>query len=159
MKSPAANPGSARVVSRTRAGGEFGRGGVVVQRGQGGRMAGDLAGRRDPYIVSTRRDMREGPAQMPQTMGLADDIGMKRNAHDEGGVAALLEHFLELIDDHVGEDSALDAPRHDHGDIVEFLRIGHAENAPPARAEPDRLIVHAPVQQVGVARFLQQAWR
>ena len=122
-------------------------------------MAGDLAGRRDPYIVSSRRDMREGSAQMPQTMGLADDIGMKRNAHDEGGVAALFEHFLELIDDHVGEGRSLHSPRDDGGNIVELLWIGNAEDPSPAGAEPNGLIVHAPVQQVTVAGLLQQTRR
>ena len=39
------------------------------------------------------------------------------------------------------------------------LRVGHGEDAPLARLQPHRLIVHAPVEHIAVAGFVEQVGR
>ena len=87
-------------------------------------MASDVASGGEPDILALRGDMGQSPTQMSQPMGLANDVGVQSDPHHQGGLVALLEHLVKLIDDHVSKDSAFDAPRHDHRNVVQLLRIG-----------------------------------
>ena len=104
--------------------------------------------------------MAQGAPQRPQPVRLTDDIGMQRDAHDQGLGFGLFQHLLEGLDDHVGEVDAGHLARHYGGNIVEFLRIGYGQDrAAVAGAEPDGLVVHRPVENIGIAGFGEQVGR
>jgi hypothetical protein len=73
------------------------------------------------------------------------------------GPFGLDEHLFEIVDDHIGKLRCPVLAADDGGDVVEFLRIGDRQD-PPAVAgfEPDRLIIHAPIEQIGVASFREE---
>jgi hypothetical protein len=69
----------------------------------------------------------------------------------------LLQHLVELVDDHVGELAGRILARDNGRDVIQFLRIGQAEDAAAvAGRKPDRLVVLTPVEQIGVAALLQE---
>ena len=113
-------------------------------------------GGRQPYPLPMRADMRQGAAQMAQAMGLADDIGMQRDAHHQRFARALRQHLVEMVDDHLGEGRALDPTRDDHRNVVDLLGIRHRQQRAMPGAHEQRLIVHAPVEQIFVARLRQE---
>jgi len=82
-------------------------------------------------------------------------MGVQGNAENQGLIAAMLLHLIELRDDHVGEIGTGCLAQHYRIGVVEFLRIRHGEQAARARAEPDGLVVHCPVQQKLEPGFLQ----
>lgn len=97
---------------------------------------------------------------MPQTVRLADDVGVQCHAHYEWAGLGEFQHLVELVDDDVGELRRTVLASHDRGNVVRLLGIGHREKAPAVAApEPDRLIVHAPVELVAIAGLGQKIWR
>ena len=74
-------------------------------------------------------------------------------------VARLVEPLFEVVEHHVGEDLRRIASRDDRRNVVDLLRIGDRQERPGAGPHPDRLVVHAPVQRVAVARLHQQVRR
>jgi hypothetical protein len=90
-------------------------------------------------------------AQMSQPMGLADDVRMQRNSHHQSVARALRQHLIEMVDDHPREGGSFYLPADDHRNIIDLLRIRQREDGPASRAHDDRLIVHAPIEQIGVA--------
>src|SRR5439155_17311851 len=72
----------------------------ILRRGE---MLGDLAGGREPDAVRRRAHVLQRAPQMRQPERLADDERMNRNAEDQRLLFGLLEHLVELVDDHVGE--------------------------------------------------------
>ena len=74
--------------------------------------------------------------------------------------ARLLEHLVELVDDHLREVLRVHLARDDHRDVVELLRVRHRpQRLAAARAHRQRLVVVAPVQRVAVAGLGQQVGR
>ena len=47
----------------------------------------------------------------------------------------------------------------DHGNVVDFLGIGHGEEPAFTRPHPDGLIIHRPVEDVLIARLLEEIGR
>ena len=85
---------------------------------------------------------------------------MQRHAHDQRPRLGKLQHLVELVDDHVSEFSGAHLACDDGWNVIHFLRIGHREDALAATAaEPDRLVVHAPVEEIAVAGFRQEVGR
>jgi hypothetical protein len=77
-----------------------------------------------------------------------------------GASGGLFEHLVEIVDDHVRKLLGRILAGDDRRDIVYLLRIGHREDAPAvAGREPDRLVVHAPVEEVGVAALCEKVGR
>src|SRR5262245_7858022 len=129
--------------------------------GQRHAVFGDLAGAREPDAVLplVLDNMPDRLFQRPQPERLTDDESVQRQAEDERLALRLPQHFLELVDDHVGElASRMVAPDQRAG-IVELERIRHREQRSGPRLHPDRLVVDRPVEQVRVARLLEQVGR
>ena len=93
---------------------------------------------------------------MTQAIGLADDKGVQAHAIDKRLLLRLLQHLVEVVDDHVCERPGVAVMQHDHRDVVDLMRIGQAEQPAPPGLDPHRLIVHRPVEDVGVAGLLQE---
>ena len=87
-------------------------------------MIADRAGRGEPGLPLLLLEVLERAAQVAQPVGLADEVGMQRDAHDERLLGALAQHFVEVVHDHVGEVAAVHLARNDHRDVVQLLRIG-----------------------------------
>jgi hypothetical protein len=122
-----------------------------------GDVIGDASRGGQPNPLALTCDVLQCPTQMTKPERLADDVGMQRDAHHERLPFRLREHLVEVVDDHVCELSSRVLAGDDRGDVVQFLRIRHREDRPTrAGREPDRLVVHAPVQQVAVAGFRQE---
>ena len=81
----------------------------------------------------TRGQVGQRAAQVAQAVGLADDVRVQRQAHHQRLAARLLEHLVEVVDDHRGEILGVHLARDDHRDVVELLRIGHRPAAAPLR--------------------------
>jgi hypothetical protein len=96
---------------------------------------------------------------MTKSVWLADDIGMQSDAHDKWLLYALFEHFIKMVDDHLRESRTLDLASYDHRDVVDLLRIGYSEERAVLGAHEDGLIIHAPVEEVGVAMLGQKIRR
>src|SRR6202041_3275342 len=79
--------------------------------GQRPHMRRDRPRRRQPDAPAMRGDMGERAPEMPQAMGLADDVRMQRDAHDERLMRTLFQHFVKMVDDHLRKSGAFDFAR------------------------------------------------
>jgi len=61
------------------------------------------------------RNMAQRALEMPQSMRLADQIGVQRDAHHQRPALAQLQHFVELVDDEIGEGVGIHLARGDRG--------------------------------------------
>ena len=95
--------------------------------------------------------MGQRAAQVAQAVGLAHQVGVERDAHDQRLGGGLLQHLVEIVDDHVGELRRPVLARDDGGDVVDLLRVGDGQEPPVFGAHPHRLVVHRPVERVAVA--------
>ncbi len=121
-------------------------------------MAGNFPRIGDPEVFGAGGafgDVVEGAAEMAQAEGLTDNVRMQRDSHHEGLILGLALHFSKLIDDHVGEVGGAGVADGDRWNIVQFLGVRNRQNPPRPRLKPDRLIIATPVQQIGVAGFLE----
>ena len=84
---------------------------------------------------------------------------MQTDGADKRIFGRLLQHLIELVDQHLREFFAGVAEPDDAAVIVALDRVGHGENLAGTRRHPDRLIVHGPVHVVGVALLLKQIER
>ena len=57
----------------------------------------------DPAARGCSVDVAQRPAQVAQPMGLADDVGVQGDAHHQRLARRLLEHLVEIVDDHLRE--------------------------------------------------------
>src|SRR6266850_3016697 len=119
----------------------------------------DRAAGREPDLLAVAHHVLEGPAQMAQPEGLADEERMQRDAEDQGLVTGLVHHLVEGVDDCLREGRGGAVVDGDHRDVVHLVRVRNAQDPAPARLHPHRLIVHRPVEQIGVPRFLQEIGR
>src|SRR6266705_1817659 len=103
--------------------------------------------------------MLEREAQRPQPERLAENVGVDRDVAHERVLFALLDHLVELIDQHVAELAGAVLAVHDRGRIVDLDRVGNRKDRPGARPHPDRLVVAGPVHEVGVTRLLEKIGR
>src|SRR5215470_11019451 len=85
-------------------------------------------------------------AQRAQTERLADDESMQRQRTNQRLALGLIEHFLELVDDHVGELAAGVVAMRQRTGVVQFHRIWYRKQRPGARLHPDRLVIKRPVE-------------
>src|SRR6266478_669545 len=60
----------------------------------------DLAGSGDPQLIATMHDVADGVAEGAQAKRLADDEGVDGHRKDQRVFARLLQHLVELVDDH-----------------------------------------------------------
>ena len=97
--------------------------------------------------------------QRAKTKRLAGDIGAQRHHADERLPHALLDHPVELVDDHVGKFACIVLAVYDLADVIELERIGYVEDLPAGGIQPDRLIVARPVEYVFVAGGREQIER
>ena len=86
--------------------------------------------RRHPHLatVSCGGEVLQRAAQVAQAIRLTYDIGVQGDAHHQrrsARRAGLIEHFIQLVDDHLGEVFAVHLARDDHRDVVQLLRVGH----------------------------------
>src|SRR5580698_1199589 len=119
-------------------------------------MLGDLPGLRYPQRLARREYVFERAAQGPQSERLPTDEGVNHHTHDQRQLVARTAHLIELVDDHAAELLGTRAPANNCGAVIDFLRIRHRQQLTAAGAQPYRLIIHAEVQYIAVARFLQQ---
>ncbi len=96
---------------------------------------------------------------MPEPVRLANEEGVDRHTVDQRLLLRLLEHLVQGVDDHVGESLGGAVMQGDHRDVVHLVRVRHAQDAAAARLHPHRLVVDRPVEDVLVARLLQQVRR
>ena len=124
-------------------------------------MPDDRARPREPDAVGARMldDIAQDPAKLGQTVRLADDEGMKRERVAERLLHALLEHLVDLVDDHVGELPRRMVPVEHRRRVVELHRVGYGKDPPAAGLQPHRLVVHRPVQDIAVAVLLERVER
>ncbi len=95
-------------------------------------------------------------AEVLQAERLAGHVRMQRDRHDQRVALGLPHHLVELVDDEVREGVGVHAAHHDGVGVVRLLRIGNEHQRPGARGEGDRPVVGAPVEEIAVARLLQQ---
>ena len=84
---------------------------------------------------------------------------MRHQRHDAGRIGGIVVDLLELVDRALGIFRTLVMLDRDHGDVVDFLRVGHVDDRLAARLQPDRLIVEHPIGDVIVAFFGQDIGR
>src|SRR4051812_1816886 len=118
----------------------------------------NLSRPRPPHPGSARvlDAVPEGSAQSAQPERLAKHVGVDRDIHHERVALALLDHLVELVDDHVAEVGGVLLAVDDHLRVVELDRVWNREQRPRARTQPHRLVVHRPVHEVLVAELLQE---
>ena len=119
-------------------------------------MACDRTRRSDAgeALVARARNVFECPPQVTQTMWLTHQVCMQCNAHHQRLTRGLPQHFLEVIDHHIGERLRIHLACKDHRDIVDFFRIrNRPQRLTVARVQARGLIVVAPVERVLIARF------
>ena len=134
----------------------------VVSRGVGLRVSRNGTWRGEPNLsgIACACDVCQRATQVVQPIGLPDDVGVQRNAHDQGLALGLLKHFVKVVDDHVCKVFGIHLTRHDHWDVVDFLGVGHGQQTvPTACAHARDLVVVAPVQGVAIACLCQQVGR
>ncbi len=85
--------------------------------------------------------------------------GCTETAKTSGYLLRLLEHLVELVNDHFGELAPGVAAKDQGRRVVEFERIGYRQDRPGAGAHPHRLVVHRPIHHIAVAGLLQQVER
>ena len=123
-------------------------------------MPRDRARRGEPDRVAMFRDVTQRPLQMPQAVRLADEIGMQRHAHHQRP-----RRPTAPASRRTGRRSCRRRPRRRPCERRSAeCRSLPADRAPrgcaaAAAAEPHRLVVHAPVEQVAIARLGQQVGR
>ena len=103
-----------------------------------------------------RHDVAYRGAKGAQPVRLADDERVQRDREHQRKLARLLQHLVELVDDHLGELPAGMVASDQRRQIVVLGRVGHRQDRPGARPHPDRLVVDRPVHHIAVARFLQE---
>jgi hypothetical protein len=94
--------------------------------------------------------------RVAEAVGLTQDVGVEGDSHDQGLVDCLVEHLVDIVDDHVGEGLRTVLARDDGRVVVDLLRVGNGQEPAAAGAEPDGLVVHAPVERVSVAGLDQK---
>ena len=96
-------------------------------------MRADSTRRGHPYglVVAGRSDVLQRAPEVPKAVWLTHDVGVQGDAHHQGLFLALRQHLVEVVGDHVGESRSVELAPHDHGDIVEFLRIGNGPQRLP----------------------------
>src|SRR5215213_504939 len=85
-------------------------------------MRGDRACGCYGGALSTIGDVPEGAPEVPEAVRLADEIGMKRDAHHQRRVDRLLEHLVEIVDDHVRKLLGRIFAGDDRRNVVDLLR-------------------------------------
>src|SRR6201993_2689532 len=121
----------------------------------------DVSGTRvpDPILVLVLDAMLDGLPHRPKPERLAHDEAVQGQRIDERLALGLLQEFLELIDDHLGELAAGVIAMRLRAGVVQFHGIGHRKQRSRARLHPDRLVVEWPIEQMRVAGLLQQIRR
>lgn len=71
----------------------------------------------------------------------------------------LLQHLVELVDDHADEVAHIHLARHDHWQIVELLRIRDRPDRAAARFHAHGTVVVAPVERIAIAGLGEQVRR
>ena len=104
-------------------------------------------------------DVAQRFSEQTEPERLAHRHRMQRDGAHQRLIDALLDHLVELIDDHVREIARALLAKEERDGVVDFERVGDAEYASGARLHPERLVVAAPVHQEFVARFLQHVDR
>ena len=69
-------------------------------------------------------------SQRSQAERLADDEAMERQREHKRVPLGLLQHLLELIDDHISELAAGMIAVHQRAGIIQFHRIGNGQERP-----------------------------
>src|SRR3954447_25472684 len=82
---------------------------------------------------------------------------MEAKGHDMPRVFAVLVQAVELIDDHLAKICTGHTFSETHGDVVYFEGVGHRHHA--GEIECERLVVSAPVEQIGESELLEQPRR
>src|ERR1700730_12897079 len=121
----------------------------------------DVSGARvpDPILVLVLDAMLDGLPYRPKAEWLAHDEAVQGQRVDQRLALGLLQEFLELVDDHLGELAAGVIAMRLRASVVQFHGIGHRKQRSRARLHPDRLVIEWPIEQVRVAGLLQQIGR
>src|SRR5215470_14434581 len=103
----------------------------------------DVAGARvpDPVVVRVLDAMLDGLPHRPKAERLAHDEAVQGQRIDERLALGLLQQFLELVDDHLGELAAGMIAMRLRAGIVQFHGIGNRKQRSGTRLHPDRLII------------------
>ena len=92
-------------------------------------MIGDVRDARKPdaIFVFVFDAVFQRLAKRPEPEWLPDDEAVNREREHERGMLALLDHFIEMIDDHIGKLAAGMVARGHRTDIVEFGGIRYRQ--------------------------------
>jgi hypothetical protein len=112
-----------------------------------------------PFASAVLSTVLERLAQWRETERLAHHEGMQRNGHHQRLLFALLDHFVETVDDHVAEVARGAVAVDDRGGIVELGGVGDREQRAGAGLEPERLVIGGPIHHVLVAGLFQEVGR
>src|SRR6218665_3268503 len=137
-------------------------GGFLFQALQAIHVSANRTWRGEPHIalVAPLCNVLQCAAQMAQAIRLADQIGMQGDAHYQRLLAGLFEHLVDVVDDELGKVLAVHLARHDHRDVVDFLRVwNRPQGLAVAGLHARRLVIVAPVQGVAITAFEQQIRR
>src|ERR1700693_2409552 len=81
---------------------------------------------------------------------------MECYSHPQRLLTSLLEHLVELVDNHIAELLRVRQAADHCAAVIYLLRIGNGQKWPGGRAQPEWLVVRTPIEYIEIACFLQQ---
>src|ERR1700724_715302 len=81
---------------------------------------------------------------------------MECYSHHQRLVSCLLQHLVELVDNHIAELLRVRQPSDHCAAVIYLLRIRNRQQWPGGCAQPEWLVVRAPIKHIAIACFLQQ---
>ena len=73
-------------------------------------------------------DVLDHPSEMLEAVWGAHDVGVQNDGHYAGGALRIVSELLELVDGALGILGCLVMLDQHHGDVIAFLRVGHADD-------------------------------
>src|ERR1700736_2783972 len=113
----------------------------------------------DPELLTVFEDLGERLAQGAKPERLAYDEWMQHNATYERIFARQVQHFVELVDDHLRKLATGVLAEHQSWAVIELDRIRDREKRPGACPHPEWLVVRSPVHHIAEAFLLQEVER
>src|SRR6202022_185893 len=98
-------------------------------------------------------------AECRDAMRLANDVGVQADVHDASGRGAFGGELIEAELEHVDAVAGRQAPAREHVEVVDVVRIGHADDWPVNGVYQIRLIIIEIVAIGDKAEFLKECRR
>src|ERR1700687_82613 len=122
-------------------------------------IASELPWACDPKFLAVFEDVCERLTQGAKPERLAYDEWMQHHAAYERIFARQVQHFVELVDDHLRKLATGVLAEHQGWAVIELDRIRDGEERPGACPHPEWLVVCSPVHHIAEAFLLQEVER